>query len=449
MPEMADAGRTAAARGALAQADPSMENFTGMNALRNFAVACLFLCAPQLAGAPQNAPRNLWIATWAASPEPTSPDPNEPLLNIEDQTARERVRVSIGCARICIRFSNEYGSAPLLIGAVTVAVPNDPARIKPGTIQTVTFGGHNSVTVPAGAPVLSDPVAFPVTAGAEISISLYFPKRVATPTLHGLALKRAVVSKHGDQTRAEKIEGGSASESSILVSAVLVPAQPSQRLIVAFGDSITDGDGSAVDADRTWTSDLLRRLEKTPEGSQLAVVNEGIAGNRLLTDGFLVSFGVSALARFDRDALALPGVTHIVLLEGINDIGFPGAKLGDSYLADPADVHTPEELIGAYRQLISRAHAQGVKLIGATITPFEGVDFPGYYSESKEAVRQAVNKWIRTGGSFDSVIDFDKVLRDPNHPSKLLPRFASPDHLHPNDLGYQAMADAIDLALFK
>jgi lysophospholipase L1-like esterase len=419
-----------------------------MRELRNCALVCSLLFIPQLAGAPRTA----WIATWAASPEPTALDPKEPLLNIEDQTVRERVRVSIGGAQICIRLSNEYGSAPLLVGSVTVGAPTDLTSVRPGSIQTVTFGGRNSVTIPAGAPVLSDPVAFPVTSGAEISINLYFPKRVATPTLHGLALKRAVVSQHGDHTRAEKIEGGAESESSILVSAVLVPAQPSQRLVVAFGDSVTDGDGSTVDADHNWPSDLIRRLGKTPEGSKLAVVNAGIVGNRLLNDCFIASvgcFGVSALARFDRDALALPGVTHVVLLEGINDIGFAGAKLGGGYLADPADVRTPEDLIGAYRQLISRAHAHGVKLIGATITPFEDVVVPGYYSGSKEVVRKAVNKWIRTGGSFDGVIDFDAVLRDPDHPSRLLPRFASEDHLHPNDLGYQAMADAIDLALFK
>ncbi len=419
-----------------------------MGELRNCALVCFLLLIPQLAGAPRNA----WIATWAASPEPTAPDLNEPLLNIEDQTVRERVRVSIGGARICIRLSNEYGSAPLFVGSVTVGAPTDPGSVRPGSIQTITFGGRNSVTIPAGAPILSDPVAFPVAPGTEISISLYFPKRVTTPTLHSLALKRAVVSQHGDHTRAEKIEGGAESESSILVSAVLVPAQPSQRLVVAFGDSVTDGDRSTVDADHNWPGDLIRRLGKTPEGSKVAVVNEGIVGNRLLNDCFLASvgcFGVSALARFDRDVLTLPGVTHIVLLEGINDIGFPGAKLGGSYLADPADVRTPQDLIDAYRQLISRAHAHGVKLIGATITPFEDVIVPGYYSESKEAARQTVNKWIRTSGSFDGVIDFDVVLGDPDHPSKLLPRFASKDRLHPNDLGYQAMADAIDLALFK
>ena len=419
-----------------------------MSQLRNCALACFLLFVSQLAGAAQNA----WIATWAASPQPASPNGKKPLLNIEDQTVRERVRLSIGGARICIRLSNEYGAVPLVIGSATVAVPTDASSVRPGSIQTVTFAGRNSVTIPAGAPILSDPLAFAVAAGAEISISLYFPKRVAAPTLHGLALKRAVISQHGDQTGAEKIEGGAVSQSSILINAVLVPAQPSQRLVVAFGDSIIDGDGSTVDADRNWPSDLIRRLAKTPEGSKVAVVNAGIAGNRLLSDGFIAgvgSFGVSGLARFDQDVLGLPGVTHIVLLEGVNDIGFPGAKLGGSYLADPAEVRGPEELIDAYRQLISRAHAEGVKLIGATITPFEGVDIPGYYSESKEAIRQLVNKWIRTSGSFDGVIDFDAVLRDPDHSSRLLPRFASEDHLHPNDLGYQAMADAIDLAVFN
>jgi lysophospholipase L1-like esterase len=419
-----------------------------MRELRNLALVCLLLFVPRLAGAQRNA----WIATWAASPQSAAPNPKQPLLNIEDQTVRERVRVSIGGAQMCIRLSNEYGSAPLLIGSATVAVPNDSTSVRPGSIKTVTFEGHNSVIIPAGAPVLSDPVAFPVASGTEISISLYFPARIATPTLHHLALKRAVVSQHGDQTRAEKIEAGTVSQSSILVSAVLVPVQPSQRLIVAFGDSVTDGDGSTLDADHNWPSDLIRRLGKTPEGSKVAVVNEGIAGNRLLNDCFLASagcFGVSALARFDRDALAVPGVTHIVLLEGINDIGFPGAKLGGGYLANPEDVPAPEDLINAYRQLISRAHAHGVKLMGATITPFEGVDVPGYYSESKEALRQAINKWIRSSGSFDGVIDFDAVLRDPDRPSRLLPRFASEDHLHPNDVGYQALADAIDLALFK
>jgi lysophospholipase L1-like esterase len=422
-----------------------------MNTLRICALVLLLLLAPHPTEAQRASGTHSWIATWASSPEPVDPDPKEPLLEIDDQTVRERVRISIGGPQICIRLSNECGSAPVVVGSVTVAAPIDSASIRAGSMQAVTFGGRGSVTIPAGAPVLSDPVAFPVAYGAEISISLYFPKRIATPTMHALALKRAVVSERGDHTRDEKIEPKAVSESSILLGAVLVPAKPNHRLVVAFGDSVTDGDGSTVDADHTWPSELIRRLGRTPGGQQIAVVNMGVAGNHLLGDGVGVSntFGVSALARFDRDALALPGVTHIVLLEGINDIGFPGTKLGGHYLADPADVRTPEDVIDAYRQLIARAHARGVRIIGATIGPFEGVRLPGYYSESKESTRQAVNRWIRTSGSFDGVIDFDAVLRDPDHPSRLSPALASKDHLHPNDAGYRAMAEAIDRALFR
>jgi lysophospholipase L1-like esterase len=391
------------------------------------------------------AQQNAWVSSWAASPQAVDPSPDDPLLKIANQTVRERVRLSIAGTRICIRLSNEYGTTPLSIGAVTIGLPVTPESVRTGSFQSVTFGGQKSVTIPAGAPILSDPVAFPAAAGSEISISIYLPQKVSTPTVHALGLKRAVISQPGDHTLAEKIDAATSVQSSILVDAVLVPRQSSQHLLVAFGDSITDGDQSTVDADRNWPSDLIRRLKKTPEGSKVAVVNEGVAGNRLLDDGI----GAGGLARFDRDALALPGVTHIVLLEGINDISFPGAKLGGDYLADPADIRTAENLIWAYRQLISRAHAHGVKIIGATMTPCEGAGIPGYYSESKDAIRRAVNQWIRASGSFDGVVDFDAVLRDPDHPSRLLPRFASEDHLHPNDAGYQAMADAINLALIQ
>jgi lysophospholipase L1-like esterase len=294
--------------------------------------------------------------------------------------------------------------------------------------------------------MLSDAISFPLAPGAEISISIYFPKRLTTPTLHASAFKHAALSQHGDFTREKKIDPAALSTASISVTAVLVPAQPSNHLVVAFGDSISDGDGSTVDADNNYPNNLIRRIAKTSNGSTLAVVNEGIVGNRLLRDTEI--FGASALARFDRDALVLPGVTHIVLLEGINDIGFAGAKMDGQYLADPAETRSAQDIIDAYRQLISRAHARGIKVIGATITPCEGVDIPGYYSDAKETVRETVNKWIRTGGAFDGMIDFDAVVRDPDHPTRLLPKFASKDHLHPNDAGYKAMADSIDLALF-
>lgn len=414
-----------------------------MNALRNCITIWLLWFVPELVGAPTNA----WIATWATSPQSGTPNPRERLLNVDNQTVRERVRVSVGGNQIRLRLSNECGSSPLLIGSATVAIPTDASHVKRESIQSITFEGHNSVTIPPGAPVLSDQMMFPVKAGTEISISIYFPKRVATPTLHAFAFKHAAISQPGDLTHAEEIDAAATSTALISLGAVLVPAERSKRLVVAFGDSITDGDGSTVDADNNWPGNLIRRAVKAPKTSTLAVVNEGIVGNRLLRDGDI--FGVSALARFDRDALVLPGVTHIVLLEGINDICFPGAKMDGQYLADPAEVRSAQDITDAYRQLISRAHARGLKLIGATITPCEGVDIAGYYSAAKESTRQEVNKWIRTSGAFDGVIDFDAVVRDPNHPSQLLSKFASKDHLHPNDEGYKAMADSIDLNLFK
>jgi lysophospholipase L1-like esterase len=411
--------------------------------LRNCALVWLLLYVSHPVGASSNG----WIATWATSPQSGTPNSRDPLLNVDKQTVRERVRVSIGGSQIRLRFSNEFGSSPLLIGSATIAIPTDASSIKQESIQSVTFEGHNSISIPPGAPVLSDPIKLPVMSGTELSISIFFPNHVDTPTLHAFAFKHAVVSQQGDFTHAERIDAAATSTASICLNAVLVPVEPSNRLVVTFGDSITDGDGSTVDADNNWPSNLVRRAVKAPKASTIAVVNEGIVGNRLLRDGDI--FGVSALARFDRDALVSPGVTHVVLLEGINDICFPGAKMDGQYLADPADAPSAQDITDAYRQLISRAHARGLKLIGATITPCEGVDIPGYYSEAKEAIRQAVNKWIRTSGAFDGVIDFDAVVRDPDHPSRLLPKFASKDHLHPNDAGYKAMADSIDLDLFK
>lgn len=413
------------------------------------ATVALVLCAGLPGGAQSAKTPEKWIATWASSPAPPDPDPDRPILNLQNQTVRERVRISVGGSQFRIRLTNEYGSAPLVIGSVRAAVPTDPAGVKPGSIQTVTFGGKSSIKIPAGAPAISDPVAMPVAYGAEISISLYLPDHVTTPTGHEFALKRAIVSPPGDHTNDEEIQGGTEDSRSVFISAVLVPSRPSQRLVVAFGDSITEGYKSTIDANRSYPADLISRLAKAPDNSRLAVVNEGIGGNRLLGDWVIPWMGASAQARFDRDALSLPGVTHIVLLEGANDLGFPGVKVGQLSFADPAHPPGADDLIAAYRQLISRAHARGIKVIGATMTPLGGYDVPGFWSDAKDAVRQEVNKWIRNSGTFDGVIDFDAVVRDPDHPSKLSDRFASKDHGHPNDAGYQAMADAINLALFE
>jgi lysophospholipase L1-like esterase len=425
-----------------------MENAMRLNAVNVSSKIALFLCLlfiPYFAMGQQ--PK--WVATWTASPEAADLDPSEPLVNLDDQTVRERLRVTAGGEQIRIRLSNECGSAPVLVGRVSAGAAEGPASVVADSLRPVTFRGQDAILIPPGAAVVSDPVDFPTKNGSEISISLYFPKHTSSTTWHALALKRAVISGRGDHTREVTIQGGKESDSSVFLSAVLVPARAKRRVIVAFGDSTVDGDGSTPETDRSWPSDLFRRLERTHNHSRFAVVNEGIAGNRLLSDGPVVSLGISAVARFDRDALSVPGITDIVLLEGTNDIGFPGAKLGDLSLAPATDAPTAEDIIGAYRQLISRAHARGIRMIGATIMPSEGITIPGYHTEAKERMRQSVNQWIRTSRAFDGVIDFDAVVRDPNHPSRLLPRLASEDHLHPNDAGYQAMADAIDLSLFQ
>src|SRR2546423_3033084 len=226
-----------------------------MNTLRICVLISLFLFAL----GPVRGSTNAWIASWAASPQSGSPNPREALLNIDNQTVRERVRISMGGSQIQLRFSNEFGSSPLVIGSATVAAPTDASSVEQESIRSVTFEGHKSVTIPAGAPVLSDPLMFPLTSEGEISISIYFPKRLTTPTLHAFAFKHAVVSQHGDFTHAEKIEVAATSTASICVTAIFVSSEPQERLVVAFGDSITDGDGSTVDAGNHWPSHLVRR----------------------------------------------------------------------------------------------------------------------------------------------------------------------------------------------
>jgi lysophospholipase L1-like esterase len=400
-------------------------------------------CAP-LVGWTQPA----WIATWTASPEAADADPDEPLMNLHNQTVRERARVTLGGAQIRLRFSNEFGTAPLLLGRVSVALAQGAEAIVGGSLRPVTFAGAASTRIVAGAPVLSDPITLPVKDGAEISISIYVPQSASGLTWHALAMKDAVISGEGDHTQDATLQAKARSQSSVLLSAVLVPATLHHRVIVAFGDSIVDGDGATPEGDHNWPAELFRHLGQKGRGAAVAVVNAGIAGNRLMGPGPVASFGAAGLARFGRDALSMPGVTHVLLLEGGNDIGFPGASLHGLTFPPAAEEPSADDLIGAYRQLIARAHVRGVKVIGATLTPCEGVPIAGYHTAAKEQLRQAVNHWIRTSGAFDGVVDFDAVVRDPQNPQRLQPRLASPDHLHPNDLGYRLMAEAVDLSLF-
>ena len=261
-----------------------------MKNLVNGILVCILMLVSHLTEASQST----WIATWAASPEWADPDPNEPMLNLNDQTVRERVRVSIEGKRLRIQLSNEFGTSPLRIGASTVAVPDDPEGVKPGTIHTLTFKGQPAVTIPVGETVLSDAVDFPVPAGTELALTLYFPDRIGAATFHELALRRAVISPNGDYTHSAKVGGGATSTALIAVSAVLVPARPSQRLVVMLGDSIVDGFGSTFGADHNWPNNLFRRLQEDPACSNVAIVNSGIGGNRLRSDGFAAGTGFGA-----------------------------------------------------------------------------------------------------------------------------------------------------------
>jgi len=378
-----------------------------------------------------------WTGTWGTAP--SGPPPDASLQTFTDQTVRLIVHTSIGGNRVRIRVSNELGSTPLTIGAARIGLRAGGSDVAAGTDRALTFGGRAFVTIPPGAPAVSDPVELNVPALSDLAVSLYLPGTVQATTVHQLALQTNYVSLPGNFTAAPTLPV----QRTIQVWPFLteVDVDSAGPAIVALGDSITDGTRSTPDTNNRWPDWLARRLqtERDPVlgiNARIGVVNRGISGNRLLSNSPNTLAGRSAQERFDRDVLATAGVRHLVVLIGINDIG-------NSSAASPV---TAEDLIAAYRQLIHRAHAKGISVIGATLTPFEGA---AYYSPEKEVVRQAVNNWIRNNDEFDGVIDFDRVTRDPARPTRFLPAYDSGDHLHPNDLGYQAMGNAVPLALFR
>jgi lysophospholipase L1-like esterase len=295
------------------------------------------------------------------------------------------------------------------------------------------------VTIPAGAPMLSDPVDIDLPAQSSLAVSLYLPKLTVANTFHSLGLSTTHVSPPGDYSDAVAMPTASTTQSWFFLTAVTVEAQKKNAAIVTIGDSITDGYASTPDANQRWPNLLAARLQTDRDLRHLAVLNQGISGNRTLFD----FIGPNALARFDRDVLSIPGVKYVILLEGINNIGLPGA------FGLPDESVSAADIIAGHMQLITRAHERGLTIYGATLTPFEGTTFPGYYTLDGEAKRQAVNQWIRTSGAFDAVIDFDKAIRDPANPIRMLPAYDSGDHLHPNDAGYNAMANYVDLELFR
>jgi lysophospholipase L1-like esterase len=382
-----------------------------------------------------------WIGTWAASPQPVwgadFPVPINMPRNLFNQTLRQTVHVSLGGKSVRVVLSNEYGDRPLVIGAAHVARAGDGSAIAAGSDHPLTFSGMASVTIPPGAPVISDPVALDVSALGNLSVSLFLPQTTPLSTVHWEGVQTAYITG-GNHAGDADIKADTTMKARAFLSEILVDAPSDGRAIVMFGDSITDGANSKPDLNHRWPDILAERLQK--EGDpHAAVVNEAISGARVLAD----RMGTNALARFDRDVLAQPHLSTVVLMMGINDIGWPGCALAPN---EPAP--TAAAIIAGYKQLIDRAHLRGARIIGATLTPFEdtfkGTPFEGYYNTDKEAKREAINAFIR-GGAFDGVIDFDAVTRDPADPKHIMAKFDSGDHLHPRDDGYRAMADSIDL----
>jgi len=419
--------------------------------LRSVVVVAVALAAA--AGAPreaagQGAEGRHWVGTWATAlvaraPIPPTPAPvagqpaPAPPLNFSNQTLRQIVRISIGGPEVRAVFSNAFGTAPLRVGAASIAVREKGDAIVSGSSRPLMFSGRPSASIAAGAVLVSDPVTLSVPDLADLAVDLYLPGDTAaseSPLAHhtgGGAVQTNYVSETGNYAGAQKLPVRTTTLQWHFLSRVEVRAPESVGAIVAFGDSITAGSRSTPDTNNRWPNHLARRL--LAQNNRMAVLNAGISGNRLLSDGN----SPSALARFDRDVAAQSGATHLVVLIGINDIGNRQARA------------TVDELIAGHRQIIARARARGLKVYAATLTPFEGTTLgPDYWTPEGDATRQAFNRWLRTSREYDAVFDFEAAVRDPASPGKMLQKYASPDNLHPNDAGYEALANAVDLPVF-
>jgi len=395
-----------------------------------------------------------WIGTWATAPQPFLPGRSQSFRN---QSVRLIVHTSAGGTKVRIKISNTYGDQPLLIGGAHIARRTVAAEIDPSSDRALMFQGKASTTIPKGSIAVSDPVDLDVPALSDLAVSLFFPEATVATTSHVLAQQTSYVSPEtGDSTAQVKFPVAKKISAWPLLTGVDVAASANGASIVAFGSSTTDGDGSTKDANRRWLDVLAERLQKAGgHAAELGVLNQGIIGNRLLSDNhssrqkggpfqavlerYGGALGESGLARFERDVLSQSGVRYVFFVLGINDILFPGSFT-------PADEGvTAQSLIAGNRQLIARAHKKGIRVIGTTIPPFEDAEFSEptihFSTPEKEAMRQAVNAWIRNSGEFDAVVDFDVVLRDPSHPARLLPMYDSGDHLHCNDAGYSRVGE--------
>jgi lysophospholipase L1-like esterase len=405
---------------------------------------------PQNPAPPVPALRPFMANSRCPAPPPVPAAPGQtfapsPYVHFTNQTLRQIVHASVGGSKARVVLSNAYGTGIVTIGAAQIALRDKQGAIQTASSHPLTFSGKPTMTIPANAVIYSDPVSLTVPPLSDLAIDLYLPGTTnapATLTMHGGALQTSYISETGNYVGKTTMPEVGTTQSWFLLSRVDVVAPDAAGAVVAFGDSITDGARSTPDTNNRWPDHLAKRL--LAQGIKMGVLNAGIGGNRVLNEAAVppgidvraVGAGINALARFEHHVLSLPGATHVIVLEGINDIG------------NARDNPTPtaEDLIAAHKQLIEQAHARGLRIFGATLTPFWGA---AYYTEAGEAKRQALNQWIRTGNGYDSVVDFDKATRDPADPKKFLEKYDSCDYLHPSDAGYQAMGDAIDLSLFK
>ncbi|MDR5826688.1 SGNH/GDSL hydrolase family protein [Caballeronia sp. LP006] len=402
--------------------------------------AYFVLAAPNVSASRGDGRDDGWISTWTASADRNNNLTTPQSFNAST-TIRQVVHLSVGGDRVRVRLTNEFGTTPVTVGPVHIALSVGGAKIAPNSDRTLTFGGKTTVTLYAGAPILSDPVDIKLPPFADIAVSFFLPDATQAQTVHQLAVQNAYVSS-GDNTATADQPSPQKYTNRFFLSGVLIDTDRDTPAVVTFGDSITDGYASTVDASRRWPDDLSQRLNGGSARRSYAVLNQGISGNRVIKDGS----GISALARYDRDVLSQSNVKLVIFLEGINDIGWPQTVLDPTAGLVPA-----QDIIDGYKQIIARTHLRGIKIVGGTLTPFhnalQGTPNQGYWTQQKEAIRQTVNAWIRTSRAFDAVVDFDAVLRDPAHPIDIRAVYDSGDHLHPNDAGYAAMANAVDLSL--
>jgi lysophospholipase L1-like esterase len=387
-----------------------------------------------------------WVVSWgaSASPPPDAEHVRKQGLEFNNQTLREIVHLSLGGSTVRVRLSNFFGRQSLEIGSAHLALRTSDSAILAGSDRALTFGGAPGVVIPPNAFVVSDPVKLAVPAESDLAISIFVPHAASAAGMHSFAQQTSYVGA-GDLTGALSIANPRTISSWVFLAGVDVSAPVSAGAIAVFGDSRVDGDGSTPNGNGRWTNVLAKRLSQ--QGTALGVLNAGIVGNRILHDApqVAVELGVNGLARFEQDALDQPGVKYVIVLEGIVDIGLPGTAL-----APASEDVSVDDLIVGMKQLIERAHDRGMKVFGATQTPFSGANtVPGIFSAEKEARRKALNQWMRSSHAFDGVMDFDKVVRHPANPERIRPTFDSGDHLHPNDAGYEAMGKAIDISVFR